>query len=122
MDGLAFVAVVHVAIAAHGGVRRPFVARDADELTWPVEVFCQGVEFAPERAGDLEVIALVAHDVEVRLVPAELEIFPRRIGAQCLVRLAVRVAPEMDESGVLGHYAQRVGAAQFVPRFVEHAD
>ena len=55
------------------------------------------VELAPERAGDLEVVALVAHDVEEGLVAAELEVFARRVGAERLVGLAVRVAPEVHE-------------------------
>ena len=61
----------------------------------------QRVELAPERAGDLEVVALVAHDVEEGLVAAELEIFARRVGAERLVGLAVRVAPEVHERRVL---------------------
>ncbi len=55
------------------------------------------VQLAPERARDLEVVALVAHHVEEGLVAAELEIFARRVGAERLVRLAVRVAPEVHE-------------------------
>ena len=62
-----------------------------------VELLGERVELAPERAGDLEVVALVAHDVEEGLVAAELEVFARRVGAERLVRLAVRVAPEVHE-------------------------
>ena len=57
----------------------------------------QRVQLAPERARDLEVVALVAHHVEEGLVAAELEIVARRVGAERLVRLAVRVAPEVHE-------------------------
>ena len=97
VDGLALVAVVHVAVAADGGVGRPLVAGDAHEPAGLVELAGERVELAPERAGDLEVVALVAHDVEEGLVAAELEVFARRVGAERLVGLAVRVAPEVHE-------------------------
>ena len=112
MDGLALVAVVHVAVAADRRVGRPLVARDAHEAAGLVELARQRVQLAPERAGDLEVVALVAHDVEEGLVAAELEVLARRVGAERLVGLAVRVAPEVHERRVLRHDAQRIGAAQ----------
>ena len=101
VDGLALVPVVHVAVAAHGRVGGPLVARDADEAARPVEFARERVELAPERTRDLEVVALMPHDVEEGLVAAELEILARRVGAEGLVRLAVRVAPEVDERGLL---------------------
>ena len=97
MDGLALVAVMHVAVAADRRVGRPLVAGDAHEPARLVELLRQRVELAPERAGDLEVVALVADDVEEGLVAAELEIFARRVGAERLVGLAVRVAPEVHQ-------------------------
>ena len=122
MDGLALVAVVHVAVAADRRVGRPFVAGDADEAAGLVELRRQRVELAPEGAGDLEVVALVAHDVEEGLVAAELEVFARRVGAERLVGLAVRIAPEVHQRRVRGDDAQRVGAAQLPAGLVEHAD
>ena len=80
------------------------------------------VQLGPERSGDLEVVALMAHHVEEGFVAAELEIFTRRIGAQRLVRLAVGVAPEMNERQLLRCDAQRIGAAQFAAMVVEYAD
>ena len=70
----------------------------------------QRVQLAPERAGDLEVVALVAHDVEEGLVAAELEVGARVVGAERLVGLPVRVAPEVHQRRILGHHAQRVRA------------
>jgi len=64
----------------------------------------------------------MAHDIEVRPVAPELEIFSRRVGAQRLVRLSVRVAPEVHQRGVARHYAERIGAAKFAAGFIEHAD
>ena len=103
VDGLALVAVVHVAVAADRRVGRPLVAGNAHEATGLVEFAGERVELAPERAGDLEVVALVAHHVEEGLVAAELEVFARRVGAQRLVRLPVRIAPEVHQRRVRGH-------------------
>lgn len=64
----------------------------------------------------------MANDIDMRLVTAELEIFARRVGAERFIRLAVGVAPEMHKRRVLGHHAQRVGAAQHVADVVERAD
>ena len=121
VHGLALVAVVHVAVAAHGGVGRPLVSRNAYEAARLVELGGQRVELAPEGAGDLEVVALMAHDVEEGLVAAELEILSRGVGAERLVGLAVGVAPEMHERGGARHNAQRIGPAQLLAPVVEHA-
>src|SRR5262249_16797205 len=64
VDGFAFAAIVHVAVASNGGIGRPLVAGGADEPAGRVELAGQRVEFAPEGARDLEVVALVPHDIE----------------------------------------------------------
>src|SRR5204863_10105132 len=63
VHGLALAAVVHVAVAAHRRVGRPLVARKAHEATGRVELPGQRVELAPKGSRDLEVVALVPHDV-----------------------------------------------------------
>ena len=62
-----------IAIAADGRVGAPFIARNAHEFSGDIEFPRQRIEFAPEFAGDLEIIALMADDVEKRLVTAELK-------------------------------------------------
>ena len=122
MDRLALVAEVYVAIAADRGVGRPFIARDADEPPRVVEFRRELIELPPECAGDLEIIGLMAHDVEMRLVAAVLEIFARRVGAERLVRLAVGVAPEAQQGFVARRDAQRIGAAELGAVLVQHAN
>ena len=122
VNSLALAPKVHIAVAADGRIGRPFVAGDADKSAGPVERARQPIQLGPERAGDLEVVALMAHHIEEGLVAAELEIFTRRIGAQRLVRLTVGVAPEMNERQIFGRDAQRIGAAQFVALVIEYAD
>ncbi len=93
VDGLAFVPVMHVAIAADGRVGGPLVSWNAHEPARHVEHACEVVQSAPECACDLEVVALVPHHVDVGLVAPEGEVLMRRIRTERLVRLAVRVTP-----------------------------
>ena len=67
----------------------------------------QPVQLVPERRGDLEVVALVAHAVEKGPVARELDQLARRVGADRLLRLAVQVAP-VGPQRRLGGDAQRV--------------
>ena len=108
VDGFAFVAVMDIAIAADGRVGAPLIARNAHEFSGDIEFPGQRIEFAPECAGDLEVIALMADDVEKGPVAAEFEIFARGVRPQCLVRLAVGIAPEMHVFGVSLHDTHRI--------------
>jgi len=73
VNGSAFMAIVHIAVAAHGRVRRPFIAWYAHATAGPVELLAQCVELPPDRGRDLEIVALVAHDVQEGLIAAELE-------------------------------------------------
>ena len=122
MDLLALAPVMHVAVAADRGVGRPFVAGDANEAARLVEFLGQHVQLAPERAGDLEVVALMAHHVEMRLVAAEGKIIARRIGAERFVRLPVGIAPEMHQRRIRGEHRERVGAADLRAGIIAHTD
>jgi len=64
----------------------------------------------------------VPHHVEEGLVAAELEILARRVGAERLVGLAVRVAPEMYQRRLRGDNPERVGGAQLPTGLVEDAN
>ena len=112
-DRPALAAVEDVAVAAHAGVAGPFVAGQADELAGLVERGGQPVELLPERVGDLEVVALVAGDVDERLVARVAEVVFRRAGADGLAALAVQVAPVAPQRARL-HHAQRIGARQLL--------
>src|SRR6185295_9873899 len=94
----------------------------AHEAARLVEGARQRVELAPERAGDLEVVALVAHDVEEGLVAAELEVFARRVGAERFVGLPVRIAPVVQERLTRGRHAKEIGPAQLLSVLAEHAN
>jgi hypothetical protein len=73
-----------------------------------IELRGQRVKVSPELTRDLEVVALVPDDVEVRSISAERKVFSRRIGAQGLVRLTVRIAPEMAEPRARGRDPHRI--------------
>ena len=92
-DGAALAAEEDVAVAAHAGVARPLVAGQADEAAGLVELGRQPVELRPERVGDLEVVALVADDVDEGQVARVAEIALRRAHADGLAALPVQVAP-----------------------------
>ncbi len=108
-DRPSFVAVEDVAVAAHAGVARPFVTRHADEAARHVEFGGEPVELVPERVGDLEVVALVADDIDEGLVARVGEIAARRIGADRLAALPVQVAPVAPQRRVR-HDAHGIGA------------
>jgi hypothetical protein len=63
VDGLAFVAIVHVAVAADRGVCGPLITRDAHKSAGLVECLGKRVELAPERSSYLEIVALVSHHI-----------------------------------------------------------
>jgi len=85
-----------------------------------VEFPAQLVELPPERARDLEVVALVAHDVQERLVAAEREIFARRVGPSVSFRLPVRIAQKLRQRRITRHHPQRVGSHQLGTALIEH--
>src|SRR5664280_2692136 len=122
MDGLTFVSIVNIAIAADGGVGGPLVSRDADKVSWTIKLGRQTVQLVPEVSGNLKVVALMTHDVEKCFVASEFKIFPGGISSERLVRLAMGISPEIDELGICRSYAQGVRAAEFVPVPIKHAD
>jgi len=73
MDLLALVHEQNIAVAAEPGIARPLVARKDGERPVPVVFPRQLVQFVPERRGDLEVVALMAHAVEEGAVARELD-------------------------------------------------
>ncbi len=121
MDLPALVHEHHVAVTAQAGVARPFVAREDDETAVLVVLTGELVQLVPERRGDLEVVALVAHAVEEGLVARELDQLARRIGADRLLRLAVQIAPIGTERRVRRE-AERIAPAEHAALRIEHVD
>src|SRR5262249_56984100 len=75
-DRTPFAAKEDVAVAAHAGIAGPLVAGQADEAAGRVELRGQPVELFPERVGDLEIVALMADDVDEGLVARSGNSFP----------------------------------------------
>src|SRR5437879_7832109 len=71
----------NIAVAAHAGVARPFVAGQADEAAGCVELRREAVELGPECIGDLKIVALMADDIDEGLVARVAEITFRRAHA-----------------------------------------
>ena len=112
-DRAAFVAIEDVAVAAHAGIARPFVAGQADELARHVEFRGEPVELLPERVGDLKVVALVADHVDEGRIARIAEIAFRRAHADGLAALSVQVAPVAAQRRGRDH-AQRIGAGKLL--------
>ena len=112
-NGSAFAAEEDVAVAAHAGVARPFVAGQADETARRVEFRRQPVELGPERVGDLKVVALVADDVDEGSIARVAEIALRRAHADGLSALPVQIAPIASQRRVGGD-AHRIGAGKLL--------
>src|SRR5262249_20591298 len=64
VDGFSFMTVMHVAVAADGGVCRPLVAGDAHKPAGFVECFAKRVKLVPESSGYLEIVALMPNYIE----------------------------------------------------------
>jgi len=64
----------HVPVAAERRVAAPLVAGESDETAFLVEGARDGVDAAPELVGDLEIVPLVAGDVEQGVVARETEV------------------------------------------------
>src|SRR5438445_13805126 len=96
-DLTAFAHEQHIAVTAQARVSRPFVARKDDETAVAI-VFCgEAVQLLPERRRDLEVVALVAPGVEESAIACKLDEFARRIRADGLLVLAVKVRPVREQ-------------------------
>ena len=108
-DRAALAAIEDVAVAAHAGVARPFVAGKADELARLVEFGGQLVELLPERIGDLKVVALVADHVDEGRVARIAEVILRRAHADGFAALPVQIAPVAAQRRGFDH-TQRIGA------------
>ena len=108
-DRTAFPAEEDIAVAAHPGISRPFIAGKTNESAGYVELGGESVEFFPEGVGDLKVIALMADHVEESRVAGVAEIGVGGTHADGLATLAMKVAPIAAQARLL-HDAQRVGA------------
>ena len=90
----ALIGVDHVAVAAHGRIARPFIARKGGEPSRLVPLCCDRVQMIPEFAFDLEIIALVTYRVEKGAVAGKIHIILDPADADRLAALPVQVAPE----------------------------
>ena len=61
-----------VVVAAHGRIAGPLVTGEDDEAAVLVHALCRGVDLGPEGVGDLEVVGLVAGDIEEGEIAGEL--------------------------------------------------
>ena len=57
----------------------------------------------PKHIGDLEIISLMASNIEKGLVTGKVKIFARRSNADCLATLRMHVAPEMRRISLADH-------------------
>ena len=121
VDGPPLVPVPDVVVAPERGVPRPLVAGEGHEAAGLVELRGEVVELAPERVGDLEVVPLVAADVEERPVAGEREVGAGGVGADGLLALAVQIAPEVAVRGVRLD-AEGVGLREQLPVLAEDPD
>ena len=71
-DPTALVAEEDVVVAAHGRIAGPLVTGEDDEAAVLVHALCRGVDLGPEGVGDLEVVGLVAGDIEEGEIAGEL--------------------------------------------------
>src|SRR5262249_50856558 len=92
-DRAPFAAAEKVAIPAHAGIARPFVAWHAYEPARRIECGRQAVELGPECVGDLEIVALMADDVDEGEIARIAEIAFRRAHADGFAALPVQIAP-----------------------------
>ncbi len=111
---------VDVAVAAEAGIARPLVAGKGDEAVGLVELRAEQGQSLPEPACDLEVVALVGGGIEKGALTCKLEIPPRTVGADGLLRLAVQVRPERSQ-GCPRHDAHGVRPRQCLAALVLHA-
>ena len=121
VDGPPLVPVPDVVVAAEGGVAGPLVAGEGHEAAGLIELGGELVELAPERVRYLEVVPLVAADVEERPVAGEREVVSGRVGADGLLALAVEVAPIVAVRGV-GLDAEGVRLREQLPVLAEDPD
>src|ERR1700730_2560187 len=88
-----FVAKQHIAVTAHAGVARPFIAGQTDELARLIKLGGKLVELFPKPIGNLEIVALVADHIDEGLVTGVAKIFLRRTHPDGLSTLAVQIGP-----------------------------
>ena len=121
VDGPPLVPVPDVVVAPERGVAGPLVAGEGHEAPRLVELGGELVELAPEVVRDLEVVPLVAADVEERPVAGEREVVARGVGADGLLALAVQIAPVVAVRGI-GLDAQGVRLREQFPVLAEDPD
>src|SRR5262245_22052962 len=109
----AFAPEEDVAVAAHAGVARPLVTRQAHETARRIERRGQSIELGPERVGDLKIVALVADHVDEGQIAGIAEIAFRRAHADGFAALPVQVAPVAPQRCGRNN-AQRVGARELL--------
>src|SRR5437660_4709802 len=97
----------HNVVTAQAGVLRQFVARKDGEAAVGIVFWGEAVQLLPERRRDLEVVALVAHGVEESAIARKLDEIARRIRADGLLGLAVKVRPVRQQRRI-GDDAQRI--------------
>ena len=110
-DGAALRGEDHVAVAAEGGVARPFVAWHEDEAARRIEDGEGAVEIGPAFGGDLEVVALVADGVHAGEVARIAGQGVDRAGADRLPALPVQVGPVWHQAGRCHAHRVRDGVA-----------
>ena len=113
MNGSALVTEKYIVVAADGGVAGPFVAREGDEPARLIEFRSQRVEVAPECSIYLEIIGLMAGDVEECQVAREIEIVLDGADADGLACLTMQVAPVRCDIAAAND--QRSGNGEFLP-------
>src|ERR1700686_156643 len=92
-DRPSLVAEENIAVAAHAGVARPFVARQANKLARSIEQSSKLVQLFPKRIGDLKIIALVTDHVDEGLIARIAEIVLGCSHSDGLAALAMQIGP-----------------------------
>ena len=86
-----------VVITTNGGVSRPLIARENDKPSGFVERAGEIVQLFPERNVHLEVVSLMAGDIEECFVSGEVEVAFDAIDANRFAGLTVEIAPESGD-------------------------
>ena len=107
-DRPSLVAEEDIAVAAHTGVARPFVARQTNKLTRSIEPCSKFVQPFPKRIGNLKIIALVTHHVDEGLIACIAEIVFRGPHSDGFATLAMQIGPIAPQRRGADH-AKRVG-------------
>ena len=69
-----FIPKENIAVAAHGGVPRPFITREYDKSSILMILFSELVQVFPECIVDLKIIGLMAGHIQEGFVPGKIKI------------------------------------------------